>query len=111
MLSIRRLWGKYTLARDAILRGAQITYTPKGVITSHSFGLDKKSSNPIGLLDFLEAPLRFELRSRGVADLCLTTWPWRLMNKATSVEDVALLERITGLEPATSTLARLRSTK
>ncbi len=35
----------------------------------------------------------------GFADLCLTAWLWRRM------------ERITGLEPATSTLARSRSTK
>ena len=26
---------------------------------------------------FLEAPPRFELGNKGVADLCLTTWPWR----------------------------------
>ena len=31
--------------------------------------------------------------------------------KSTSLTDVLLLERITGLEPATSTLARSRSTK
>ena len=37
--------GEYTLTRDAILRGAQITY--------QSFGLDKKLSNPIGLVNFL----------------------------------------------------------
>ena len=27
----------------------------------------------------MEAPLGFEPRNRGVADLCLTTWPWRLI--------------------------------
>ena len=36
----------------------------------------------------------------GFADLCLTAWLWR-----------RIMERITGLEPATSTLARWRSTK
>ena len=25
----------------------------------------------------VEAPPRFELGNKGVADLCLTTWPWR----------------------------------
>ena len=49
--------GEYTLARDAILRGAQITYNGLcPLITYQSFGLDKKLSNPIGLLNFLEAP-------------------------------------------------------
>ena len=28
---------------------------------------------------FLEAPLGFGPRNRGFADLCLTTWPWRLI--------------------------------
>ena len=62
----------------------------------------------------LEAPLGFGPRNRGFADLCLTTWPWRLilfLLKNNIREDVVLVERITGLEPATSTLARLRSTK
>ncbi len=47
--------GGYTLARDAILHGVQITYTPEGVITYQSFGLDKKLSNPFGLLNFFGA--------------------------------------------------------
>ena len=52
--------GEYTLARDAILRGAQITYNGLcPLITYQSFGLDKKLSNPIGLLNFLEAPPGF----------------------------------------------------
>ena len=46
----------------------------------------------------LEAPPRFELGNEGFADLCLTTWLWRLM------------ERKTGFEPATFALARRRST-
>ena len=57
--------------------GRKLHTRPEGVITYQSFGLNKKLSNPIGLLNFLEAPLGFEPRSRGVADLCLTTWPWR----------------------------------
>ena len=49
--------GKCTLTRDAILRGAQITSSGLcPLITCQSFGLDKKLSNPIGLLNFLEAP-------------------------------------------------------
>ena len=52
--------GKYTLARDAILRGAQITYNGLcPLITYQSFGSDKKLSNPVGLLNFLEAPPGF----------------------------------------------------
>ena len=54
MLSSRRRWGEYTLARDAMLRGAQITSSGLcPLITCQSFGLDKKLSNPIGLLNFL----------------------------------------------------------
>ena len=46
--------GEYTLTRDAILRGPQITYNGLcPLITCQSFGLDKKLSNPIGLLNFL----------------------------------------------------------
>ena len=46
--------GEYTLARDAILRRAQITYNGLcPLITYQSFGSDKKLSNPIGLLNFL----------------------------------------------------------
>ena len=49
--------GECTLTRDAILRGAQITYNGLcPLITCQSFGLDKKLSNPIGLLNFLEVP-------------------------------------------------------
>ena len=46
--------GEYALKRDAILRGAQITYNGLcPLIAYQSFGLDKKLSNPIGLLNFL----------------------------------------------------------
>ena len=36
--------------------------------------MDKKISNPEGLLDFLEVTIRFELMNNGVADRGLTTW-------------------------------------
>gem|GEM_PF-4750893 len=44
--------------------------------------------------------MRIELTRKGFADLSLTTWVPRPMK----------LERETGVEPATSTLARSRST-
>ena len=51
----------------------------------------------------LEVQAGFEPADNGVADRGLTTW---LRHQI-----LFLLERITGLEPATSTLARSRSTK
>ena len=48
----------------------------------------------------LEAASRFELENNGFAGRRLTTWPSRQKK----------MERETGLEPATSTLARLHST-
>ena len=66
--------GEYTLTRDAILRGSRLHTRPKGVITYQSFGLDKKLSNPIGLLNFLEVTAGFEPADNGVADRGLTTW-------------------------------------
>ena len=51
---------------------------------------------------------------KGFADLCLTAWLWRrFLEKAGTNRLIRtrVLERITGLEPATSTLARWRSTK
>ena len=72
--------GKYTLTRDDILRGAQITYNGLcPLITCQSFGLDKKLSNPIGLLNFLEATIGIGPMNKGFADLCLTAWLWRLI--------------------------------
>ena len=48
----------------------------------------------------------------GVADLCLTAWLWRhVLPCCHGVYRFIGMERITGLEPATSTLARSRSTK
>ena len=46
---------------------------------------------------------------KGFADLCLTAWLWRRIK--CRVGYTRHMERITGLEPATSTLARSRSTK
>ena len=66
--------GGYTLTRDAILRGRRLHTRPKGVITCQSFGLDKKLSNPFGLLNFLEVTVGFEPTDNGVADRGLTTW-------------------------------------
>ena len=51
-------------------------------------------------LKSLEAATRFELVNSGFADRCLTTWLCRLKK----------MERETGFEPATSTLARSHST-
>ena len=48
----------------------------------------------------MEAAIRFELMYNGFADRCLTTWLCRQKK----------MERETGFEPATSTLARLHST-
>ena len=85
------------------------------------YRLLKTNNTPIELLWFkfgvlfiLEAPPGFEPGDRGFADLCLTTWPWRhipFLKKRVRSVSYPSLERITGLEPATSTLARWRSTK
>ena len=48
----------------------------------------------------MEAATRFELVNSGFADRCLTTWLCRPKK----------MERETGFEPATSTLARSHST-
>ena len=48
----------------------------------------------------------------GFADLCLTAWLWRrFMKRGYVVPSISYVERETGLEPATSALARRRSTK
>ena len=44
------------------------------VMPYQACGLDKKISNPKGLLYFLEVTIRFELMNNGVADRGLTTW-------------------------------------
>ena len=57
----------------------------------------------------MEATSGFGPEDNGFADRGLTTWLCR--RKQTLPQEGAHLERITGLEPATSTLARWRSTK
>ena len=100
-----------------------------------------KNSAHLRVRNFLEAPPGFEPGDKGFADPCLTAWLWRRIqfgtgkgnlssfriNRNSSQIAVTLqkrisnekrarnscpwMERITGLEPATSTLARWRSTK
>ena len=69
--------------------------------------------------ELVEAAIGIEPMDKGFADLCLTTWLRRLVCQ-TKGEDLPLtrlrpsplksLERETGFEPATSTLARSHST-
>ena len=64
-------------------------------------GKQKKGpgKTPKTLVFSMEAASRFELENVGFAGRCLTTWPSR-----------QCMERETGVEPATSTLARSHST-
>ena len=62
-------------------------------------GTFHEKTHPQKQVRFLEVPPGFEPGNNGFADRCLTTWLWYRM------------ERLTGLEPATSTLARWRSTR
>ena len=66
------------------------------------------------VLFFMEVTPGFEPGNEGFADLCLTAWPRhhiRLKYKERKcVPYIAILERVTRLELATSTLARWRST-
>ena len=61
------------------------------------------------VLFVLEVPARFELANNGFADRGLTTWLRYHMKQGTLTRSL-LLERVTRLELATSTLARWRST-
>ena len=82
----------------------------------------KTKMHPIGCIFVLEVTAGFEPADNGVADRGLTAWlrhhmiggegdPFRFLKKNGYELFVPVLERITGLEPATSTLARSRSTK
>ena len=76
----------------------------------------------VGGFFYLEATAGFEPADKGFAGLCLTTWPRRQAGQSRSglkerqgkarLRRVGriLMERETGIEPATSTLARLHST-
>ena len=63
---------------------------------------------------FLEVTPGFEPGNEGFADLCLTAWPRHHIQlnirNAGAFLIFAILERVTRLELATSTLARWRST-
>ena len=72
---------------------------------------ENEKSIPFGMLRSLEAPPGIGPGNKGFADLCLTAWLWRLMKLRARSFSCPSVERITGLEPATSTLARSRSTK
>ncbi len=97
-------------------------------------GDDKKAiGSHLRAYGFFGGATRNRTGDEGFADLCLTAWLWRLIQfgvgKGSSsfrmIKPVwarffegkrariyrARMERITGLEPATSTLARWRSTK
>ena len=53
---------------------------------------------------------RIRTGGEGFAGPCLTTWPLRHMKEAGVTGLGAHMERATGFEPATSTLARWRAT-
>src|SRR5215831_5511647 len=59
---------------------------------------------------WVEARVRIELTHKGFADLSLTTWVPRLQRSQIRTKRNKVLERETGFEPATSTLARSHST-
>ena len=76
----------------------------------------KKLRTSYEVLNFLEATPGFEPGNQGFADPRLTTWLCRriLLRKKGHKKDFSvsfLLERMTRLELATSTLARWRSTR
>ena len=54
--------------------GLMIYTVLRAAMIYQTCGLDKKRSNPTGLLAFLEVTIRFELMDNGVADRGLTTW-------------------------------------
>ena len=70
--------------------------------------VDAVGLQPTASIPFLQYGGATQTRTggKGFADLCLTTWLWRR-----KVETHSLLEQVTRLELATSTLARWRSTR
>ena len=71
-----------------------------------------KKDIPWDVFFALEASPGIGPGNKGFADLCLTAWLRRLIITGTNfIHSYPCLERITGIEPATSTLARSRSTK
>ena len=70
--------------------------------------INAKKDIPWDVFFALEASPGIGPGNKGFADLCLTAWLWRRINAILCLNK---MERITGLEPATSTLARSRSTK
>ncbi len=92
------------------------------------YGFKTQKNTHKGCFPCFGGATRNRTGDKGFADLCLTAWLWRhppsfrrrFMKKSTAQygflflrlrHGLPFLERITGLEPATSTLARWRSTK
>ena len=80
--------------------------SPKGACQPKEEG-DRRSSRPLA---FVGGETRIRTGDKGFAGLCLTTWPSRRMKKADRNRPDVRMERATGFEPATSTLARWRAT-
>ena len=93
----------------------QTDYIRLTAITYQSFGLDKNKALAETSALFFGGATQNRTGDRGVADLCLTAWPWRRIQfhkKTGRLQRLSVpLERITRLELATSTLARWRSTR
>ena len=115
--------------------GAAVIIGKANIICRRQTSFPKTKSTARAVLLFLEAPPGFEPGDKGFADPCLTAWLWRRysssewgreaflvpynsdhrcsvnLNEKRARYTCPCMERITGLEPATSTLARWRSTK
>ena len=74
MLSSRRIYTRLRVMPYATPSQLHTTRERVDYIPSLLVGLDKKLSNPIGLLNFLEVAAGFEPADNGVADRGLTTW-------------------------------------
>ena len=69
-----------------------------------------EKGHPEGCPSFPGGEARIRTGGEGFAGPCLTTWPLRHMKEAGVTGLGAHMERATGFEPATSTLARWRAT-